>query len=171
MMLASERQVSPSTHRQALSAILYLYKEVLKIELPWMQEIGRPKEQQRLPVVLTALEVRKTLNLLDATNPVFGLFAKLLYGTGMRMRIIKNPEPVRAFYCMLTFNGAHGAPTPSRLCRAEKFDSRDAELGVKRSNTSVLRGFTTTLCARQLNLSVWHITYCDDTAHPPQTAP
>lgn len=84
-MLATERQVSPSTHRQALSAILYLYKEVLKIELPWMQEIGRPKEQQRLPVVLTALEVRQTLNLLDAVNPVFGLFAKLLYGTGMRI--------------------------------------------------------------------------------------
>lgn len=84
-MLATERQVSSSTHRQALSAILYLYKEVLKIELPWLQEIGRPKEQQRLPAVLTKLEVQHTLSLLDAVNPVFGLFAKLLYGTGMRI--------------------------------------------------------------------------------------
>ncbi|MBC3936702.1 integron integrase [Undibacterium sp. CY7W] len=84
-MLTTERQVSSSTHRQALSAILYLYKEVLKIELPWLQEIGRPKEQQRLPTVLTKSEVQQTLNLLDAVNPVFGLFAKLLYGTGMRI--------------------------------------------------------------------------------------
>lgn len=84
-MLATERHVSSSTHRQALSAILYLYKEVLKIELPWLQEIGRPKEQKRLPAVLTKLEVRQTMNLLDAMNPIFGLFAKLLYGTGMRI--------------------------------------------------------------------------------------
>lgn len=40
--LANDRHVSPSTHRQALSAILYLYKEVLNVDLPWMQEIGRP---------------------------------------------------------------------------------------------------------------------------------
>src|SRR4051812_16054711 len=39
-MLADDRKAAPSTHRQALSAILYLYKEVLNIELPWMQEIG-----------------------------------------------------------------------------------------------------------------------------------
>ena len=44
-MLVTERHVSPSTHRQALCAILYLYREVLKIDLPWMQSIGRPKEK------------------------------------------------------------------------------------------------------------------------------
>lgn len=84
-MLATERQVSPSTHKQALSAILFLYKEVLQVELPWMKEIGRPKAQQRLPVVLTAFEVQALLRHLDATHPEFGLFAKLLYGTGMRI--------------------------------------------------------------------------------------
>ncbi len=84
-MLATERKVSPSTHKQALSAILFLYKEVLQTELPWMQQIGRPKAQQRLPVVLTVLEVQRLLSLLDAMNPEFGLFAKLLYGTGMRI--------------------------------------------------------------------------------------
>jgi hypothetical protein len=40
--LANEQHVSPSTHRQALSAILYLYQEVLSVNLPWLQEIGRP---------------------------------------------------------------------------------------------------------------------------------
>lgn len=84
-MLANERQISPSTHKQALSALMFLYKEVLGIDLPWMAEIGRPKGQQRLPVVLTTHEVQHTLALLDASNPVFGLFAKLLYGTGMRI--------------------------------------------------------------------------------------
>lgn len=84
-MLAADRQVSPSTHKQALSAILFLYKEVLQIDLPWLQQIGRPKEKQRLPVVLTVPEVQRVLSFVDAMNPEFGLFAKLLYGTGMRI--------------------------------------------------------------------------------------
>ncbi len=41
--LANDRHASPSTHRQALSAILFLYKKVLDTELPWMQQIGRPQ--------------------------------------------------------------------------------------------------------------------------------
>jgi Phage integrase, N-terminal SAM-like domain len=49
-MLANERKVAPSTHRQALSALLLLYKEVLDLELPWMQEIGRPLPTKRSPV-------------------------------------------------------------------------------------------------------------------------
>lgn len=56
-MLANERSVSPSTHRQALSAILYLYKEVLGQELPWLGEIGRPPVRKRIPVVLTMDEI------------------------------------------------------------------------------------------------------------------
>jgi integron integrase len=84
-MLATERKVSPSTHRQALSAILYLYKEVMKVELPWLNEIGRPKERKRLPVVLTKLEVQQTLAILGAVDPIFGIFGRLLYGTGMRI--------------------------------------------------------------------------------------
>jgi hypothetical protein len=52
MWLASDRGVSASTHRQALSAILFLYKEVLDAELPWLDEIGRPRARERLPTVL-----------------------------------------------------------------------------------------------------------------------
>jgi integron integrase len=84
-MLATERRVSASTHKQALSAILFLYKEVLIIDLPWMQQIGRPKTQARLPVVLNALEIQAIFSFLDVHNPEFSLFAKLLYGTGMRI--------------------------------------------------------------------------------------
>ncbi|MDY7538212.1 integron integrase [Undibacterium sp. RTI2.1] len=84
-MLATDRQVSASTHKQALSAILFLYKEVIQVDLPWMQQIGRPKTSQRLPVVLTALEVKAIFTVLNASRPEFALFAKLLYGTGMRV--------------------------------------------------------------------------------------
>ena len=49
--LAAERQVSASTHKQALSALLFLYQQVLGLHLPWMGEIGRPREERRLPVV------------------------------------------------------------------------------------------------------------------------
>ena len=80
--LANERQVSPSTHRQALAALLFLYGAVLKVDLPWLQEIGRPKSVQRLPVVLTVDEVRRTLAAMDGTAR---LIAQLLYGTGMRI--------------------------------------------------------------------------------------
>ncbi|MDO5693686.1 MAG: integron integrase [Pseudomonadota bacterium] len=80
--LAEARQVSPSTHKQALSALLFLYREVFKLDLPWMAEIGRPRAVRRLPVVLTSDEVRRTLTAMDGT---YGLIAALLYGTGMRV--------------------------------------------------------------------------------------
>lgn len=80
--LANERTVSASTHKQALSAILFLYREVLRMELPWMQEIGRPRTARRLPEVLTVLEVARTLANLRGESATL---AKLLYGTGMRV--------------------------------------------------------------------------------------
>jgi integron integrase len=81
-MLANDRKVSPSTHRQALSALLFLYKEVLSVNLPWMQELGRPTPSRRLPVVLTPQEVQA---LLAQMQGVTGLLARLLYGSGMRL--------------------------------------------------------------------------------------
>jgi integron integrase len=80
--LATERKVSASTHNVALSALLYLYKEVLAIELPWMTEIGRPAKQRRIPVVLIPDEIRQILSHLDGSHL---LLARLLYGTGMRI--------------------------------------------------------------------------------------
>ena len=92
--LASEKRVSPATHKQALSALLFLYQKVLKQNLPWMEEIGRPRTEKRVPVVLTVGEVGRVLSQLDlldeltdhpAGGAAHGLFGRLLYGTGMRL--------------------------------------------------------------------------------------
>jgi integrase len=80
--LANERNVAVATHRQALSALLFLYQKVLGLSLPWMESIGRPRREPRLPVVLSADEVMRILALLHGEQR---LFAQLLYGTGMRI--------------------------------------------------------------------------------------
>ena len=80
--LASERNVAAATQNQALSAILFLYKEVLGVELPWLDEIRKAKKPRRLPTVLTQAEVRTLLAHVEGTH---GLIARLLYGTGMRL--------------------------------------------------------------------------------------
>ena len=71
-----------STHRQALSALLFLYQKVFGQQLPWMQSIGRPHRPPRLPVVLSVAEVARVLALLQGEQR---LLAQLLYGTGMRI--------------------------------------------------------------------------------------
>lgn len=80
--LANDRKVAPSTHRQALAAILYLYKEVLDIQLPWMDEIGRPRQRIHIPVVLSRTEVAALLHALDERHR---LICQLLYGAGLRL--------------------------------------------------------------------------------------
>jgi len=80
--LAVDRQVSASTQNQAKSALLFLYREVLKVELPWLDEVVVAKSAKRLPVVLTQVEARALLNEMSGT---MGLIAGLLYGTGMRL--------------------------------------------------------------------------------------
>ena len=80
--LAVDRHVAASTQNQAKSAILYLYKQVLGVELPWLDDVVQAKTPRRLPVVLTAPEVRSLLLHMHGTT---GLIAQLLYGTGMRL--------------------------------------------------------------------------------------
>jgi len=80
--LAVERQVSASTQNQAKSALLYLYKQVLEVDLPWLDEVVQARRPRRLPVVLTPGEVR---DLMLHVEGVAGLIAQLLYGTGMRL--------------------------------------------------------------------------------------
>jgi site-specific recombinase XerD len=79
--LANRHGASVSTHRRALSALVFLYKQVLGIDLPWLQEIGRPRVPKRLPVVMSRIEVQ---HLLQATTGQHQLVFRLLYGTGMR---------------------------------------------------------------------------------------
>ena len=81
-MTGNERKVSTSTHNQALSALLFLYREVLNIDLPWLNNIGRPQQIKRIPSVLTKDEVAGVLAQLDG---VTALLARLLYGTGVRL--------------------------------------------------------------------------------------
>lgn len=80
--LANERHLSVSTHKQALCALLFLYREVLGQELPWMQDLGRPKSRVRVPTVLSREEVA---HLLAAVDGAHGVIARTLYGTGMRL--------------------------------------------------------------------------------------
>ncbi len=81
--LAVDRQVSASTQTQALSALLFLYKEVLGIDFPWLTEVTRAKRSTRLPTVLTQQEIRALLD--RVADPLLDLIVRLLYGTGMRL--------------------------------------------------------------------------------------
>src|SRR5712691_668767 len=80
--LAVEAKVAASTQNQALSALLFLYRDVLGVELPWLDDVVRAKRPQYLPVVLTRAEVRAVLGRLDG---VPRLMAILLYGAGLRL--------------------------------------------------------------------------------------
>ena len=80
--LAVHGHVAAATQNQALSALLFLYKQVLGIELPWLDGIERAKRPQRLPVVLTRPEVT---DLLGELTGLHWLMGSLLYGTGMRL--------------------------------------------------------------------------------------
>jgi integron integrase len=80
--LAVHDKVAASTQNQALSALLFLYREVLGVELPWLDDVVRAKRPQHLPVVLTRDEVRAVLQRLDG---VPRLMALLLYGAGLRL--------------------------------------------------------------------------------------
>ena len=80
--LALRKSVSASTQNQALAALLFLYKQVLKLDLPWLGEVVRAKKPSRLPVVLSVAEVQQLLGRLDGE---VGLVTHLLYGSGMRL--------------------------------------------------------------------------------------
>ena len=80
--LAVARRVSASTQNQAKSALLFLYKEVLDVELPWLDQVEKAHSPVRLPVVLTREEVASVLSRLHGIHALIG---RLLYGTGMRI--------------------------------------------------------------------------------------
>jgi integron integrase len=81
--LASERKVSASTQNQALSALIFLYRNVLHKELDLPTRLITAKRSTHLPTVLTPTEVRNVLQYVEDTT---GLIAKLLYGSGMRLQ-------------------------------------------------------------------------------------
>jgi integrase len=80
--LAVRDRVAASTQNQALSALLFLYREVLGVELPWLDDLVRAKRPAHLPVVLTREEVREVIGRLDGVSR---LMAMLLYGAALRL--------------------------------------------------------------------------------------
>jgi integron integrase len=80
--LAVESKVAASTQNQALSALLFLYRDILELDLPWLDGVVRAKRPQRLPVVLSREEVRLVLQQLDGIPRLMGY---LLYGAGLRV--------------------------------------------------------------------------------------
>lgn len=80
--LAVEGRVSPSTQNQALAALLFLYRDVLTMDLPWLKDVHRAKRRQKLPVVLTSREVQAVLSRMHGRALVM---AQLLYGSGLRL--------------------------------------------------------------------------------------
>ena len=80
--LATGRDVAAATQQQALSGLLFLYRNVLEVDLPWLDDLVRPKKPARLPTVLNQEEVAR---LLHAVRPGHDLMVRLLYGTGMRL--------------------------------------------------------------------------------------
>jgi integron integrase len=80
--LALHRRVSASTQNQALAAILFLYRQVLELDLPWLNGLVHARRPVHLPVVLSREEVRLVLSEMSG---VPGLMASILYGTGMRL--------------------------------------------------------------------------------------
>ena len=80
--LAVERRVAASTQNQALSALLFLYGELLDVQLPWLEELIRARKPKHLPVVLSPQEVRAVLAQMEGVTQ---LMTRLLYGAGLRL--------------------------------------------------------------------------------------
>jgi len=139
--LATERGVAAATQNQAKSALLFLYKEVLGVQLPWLDEIVAAKSPERLPVVLTSTEVRALLHELSGSS---WLVAALLYGTGMRLleglRLrVKDVDFERRELVVRSGKGAKDRvtvlpenlilPLKEQLARAKVLHQRDLDAG------------------------------------------
>jgi integron integrase len=80
--LAVKRNVSASTQNQALSALLYLYKNIIKTDIGWLDEVVRARKSSRLPVVFSKNEAKQVIDNLEGVSK---LIASLLYGSGLRL--------------------------------------------------------------------------------------
>ena len=83
--LAVEKNVAASTQNVALAALLFLYREVLRVDMPDLGEIPRAHRSKHPPVVFKRQEIKASLAELARLNPTYHLIASLLYGTGMRL--------------------------------------------------------------------------------------
>jgi integron integrase len=142
--LAAVREVAAATQNQAKSALLFLYKEVLGIEPPWLEHVEKAKAPRRLPVVLTREEVAVVLQQLQGVHALVG---NLLYGTGMRImegvRLrVKDVEFARRLIIVRDGKGQKDrvamlpdrvvSPLQTQLARARAVHERDVAAGFGR---------------------------------------
>jgi integron integrase len=135
-LLATRDGVSASTQSQALAALLFLYREVLGVELSWMENVVRAKRTQRVPVVLSRGEVARVLGRLAGRD---WLMAGLLYGSGLRLmeclRLrIQDVDLERATVIVRSGKGGKDRHTvlPSVLVEPLKRQIADVRLGHQR---------------------------------------
>jgi integron integrase len=139
--LARERDVAAATQNQALSALLFLYREVLGAALPWLDELDRVRRPARVPTVLAPGEVRRLLAAMSGTK---WLMASLLYGAGLRLRecLKLRVKDVDFAYAQLVVRDGKGAkdrvtmlpqelvePLQAHLRRVRELHERDLARG------------------------------------------
>ena len=123
--LAAERGVAPSTHKQALSALLFLYRDVLEIDLPWMNDILGPKDRVRVPTVLSVGEVARLFAALEGPMALLG---RLIYGTGLRlMEALRLRVKDVDFERRVMLPDSLAAPLKEQLAHAHLILSQDRE--------------------------------------------
>ncbi len=114
--LATEGGVAASTQNQALAALLFLYREVLDLDVPWVSDVVRAKRPVRLPTVLTRNEVGLVLSSLSGTTHLVGL---LLYGAGLRLleclRLRVKDVDTTMIYTHVLNRGPAGVRSPADL--------------------------------------------------------
>jgi integron integrase len=125
--LAVQRNVAASTQNQAKSALLFLYKEVLGSELPWLDDVETAKRPQRLPVVLTRSEVDAVLARMHGTN---GMIARLLYGSGLRLMeaVRLRVKDIELETCEILVRDGKGAKDRVTMLPSKLVDSLRAHL-------------------------------------------
>lgn len=139
--LATEQNLAASSQNQALSALLFLYREVLKIDLPINTQAIRANKPKHLPVVLTKDEVQRIFQHL---NGLYLLMAKLLYGTGLRVSecVQLRVKDIDFEYCQIIVHDGKGEkdrvtllpasliePLQKHLAEVKKIHTRDLEQG------------------------------------------
>jgi len=140
--LAVERHLAAATQNQALNALLFLYREVLGTEMPWLQDVQRAKKPQRLPVVLSRDEVGRVLARMEG---VVWLVASLLYGSGQRLieSLRLRVQDIDLERCQVTVRSGKGAkdrvtvlpaglvaPLREHLARLRARHAQDLERGL-----------------------------------------
>jgi integrase len=144
--LVRERDVAASTQNQALSALLFLYREVLGMPLPWLDALERARRPVRVPTVLTREEAQRLLALMQGTK---WLMASLLYGAGLRLRecLKLRVKDLDFGYQQIVMRDGKGAkdrvtmlpasvvePLKAHLVRVKGLHQRDLSRGVARSS-------------------------------------